>query len=862
MKKLIINFLALVFMCCTGGVFAQEMDMDQVTKIWLEPSTDDFASIKQEAEEYFTDKDKGRGSGYKQWKRWEYLNERRLTPEGKITNHTMMNWNAFQQSEGFDGIQQPKPNTDDPEITNGSWYHLAPTSWVNGASGYNPGIGRINVVAFHPTNASIIYAGAPSGGMWKSTNGGSTWTNLCDGLPAIGVSGIVVQPSNPNIIYILTGDGDGGDTQSIGVLKSTNGGSTWATTGLSWDVTESVRGYKLLMHPTNANILFAVTNTGLFRTSNGGASWTEVVTGSWRDCEFKPGDPDVMYLSRSSFKRSTDNGLTWTTITSGVPTGTSRMEIGVTPDQAAYVYLLAGPGGPASGQFKGVYRSFDSGLSFGPKANTPNILNSSLAGTGTSSQYTYDLAIAVSPIDEADVLTGGINIWKSTDFGNTFSIKTHWKTTVASANGLAYSHADIHELVYNPLNNYLYCGSDGGIFRSTDHGTTWSDLSSGMSTMQFYAIASTPASTSTIIGGTQDNGSNKYTGSSSMTHMYGADGGDCMIDHSNINTLYFSTQEGGLRKSTNGGATSTYIAPTSGAWVTPYVMNPSNSSVIYGGYGDIRKSTNGGSSWSTVTTYSGSGAMAHGTNNTNRVYASSGSIIVMSNDAGATWSNISAGLPGYTITDIAVNPDISNEVWVTLAGFVDGQKVYRSGSAGTSWTNFTESLPNIVVNCIAFEDNNGAPDDAVYIGTDVGVYYRDANLGDWIYFSNWLPNVMVFDLEIHQASNLITAGTYGRGLWRSSTYTDCQASWTLSGQGAPGFSYYQASDYINSSRQFTQGIGQEGHFKAANKVTLTTGFNVAGGSEFKAWIAPCGTGILSDEIEEETAVEKPDVYEE
>ena len=146
---------------------------------------------------------------------------------------------------------------------------------------------------------------------------------------------------------------------------------------------------------------------------------------------------------------------------------------------------------------------------------------------------------------------------------------------------------------------------------------------------------------------------------------------------------------------------------------------------------------------------------------------------------GLHWSNISAGLPGYTITGITVNPDNSPEVWVTLSGFVDGQKVYRSGNAGVSWVNYTGDLPNIIVNCIAFEDNNGAPDDAVYIGTDIGVFYRDSNLGGWIPFGNWLPTVPVFDLEIHQTSNLITAGTYGRGLWRSSTYTDCGPSWTL-----------------------------------------------------------------------------------
>ncbi len=164
----------------------------------------------------------------------------------------MLNWNAYQEYLGFEGIQKPTPDPNlSPEITNGSWYFLAPSSWINGASGYNPGVGRLNCVAFHPTSATTIFVGAPSGGMWKTTNDGGSWTNLCDGLPAIGVSGIVIHPTNANIIYILTGDGDGGDTKSIGVLKSTNGGTTWETTGLSWGINENVRGYKLRMSPSN-----------------------------------------------------------------------------------------------------------------------------------------------------------------------------------------------------------------------------------------------------------------------------------------------------------------------------------------------------------------------------------------------------------------------------------------------------------------------------------------------------------------------------------------------------------------------------------------------------------------------------------
>ncbi len=840
MKKTIqnISILAILVLSLSFGI-SKNIDAQQIGEsgtgypfaIWMEPNTDDFASIQQQAEAWFEGKDKDRGSGYKQWKRWEYINQNRLTSDGKITNYAARNWDAFMEIGG--GAER---------TTNGNWFFLAASNYTNGPSGYNPGIGRVNCIAFHPTDVNTLWVGLPSGGLWKTTNNGGTWTALSDGLPAIGVSGIVVHPSTPSTLWILTGDGDAGDTRSIGVLKSTNSGTTWNSTGLSWDVTENKRGYKLMMDPANNNELWAVTDDGLYQTTNGGTTWTNVLSGSWRDLEFRPGTPNTMYLSGSnSFYLSTDGGATWTLITSGLPTGEDRVAIGVSPADPDYVYLLCGPGGGGggSGTFKGMYRSFDSGVTFGTKSTTPNILGGDSGGGGTGNQAWYDLAIAVSRTDVADMVTGGINTWRSTDFGASWAITSHWYIP----SGLPYTHADIHALDINPLNNRLYCGSDGGIFYSDNFGTTWTDISSGLQPTQFYKIAGVPSTTSLIIGGTQDNGSNKYTGSSTYTHMYGADGMDCLIDYTNSNIMYFSTQSGGLRKSTDGGNTSTGIAPTSGSWVTPYMMHPTNPDIIYGGYSDVYKSTDGGSTWSNMGA-AGNSAMAHGVNNTSVIYAASGSTLYRSANGGSTWTVISGGLPGYSITGVEVDHQDADQVWVTVSGYNAGEKVYKTNDAAAVtvlWSNISGTLPNTVVNCIK-TDNDG-PDDATYIGTDIGVFYRDASLGDWVPFSNWLPVVMVFDLEVNEASNVITAGTYGRGLWRTETYTSCEPTWTLGGTGASGYSYYQASDYITSSRTFNEGVGQEAIFKGGNKVILTEGFKVSGGSKFKTILGPCGGGV-------------------
>ena len=323
---------------------------------------------------------------------------------------------------------------------------------------------------------------------------------------------------------------------------------------------------------------------------------------------------------------------------------------------------------------------------------------------------------------------------------------------------------------------------------------------------------------------------------------------DCMIDHSNSNILYNSTQNGGLSKSTNGGSSYSSIKPAgaSGSWVTPYIMHPTNSLIIYGGYSDIYKSTNGGGSWSNLG-YNGSGAMVHGVNNTSRIYATvdNSNTVYMSNNAGSSFTTVTSNLPSGSLTFIAVNPDNSPEVWVTYGGYTVGRKVYRSGNAGTSWTNYSASLPNIPVNCIAFQDTDGSPDNAVYVGTDVGVYYRDDDIGDWIPFMNGMPAVIVMDLEINYTSGVITAATYGRGFWRSSLYTDCPTWYTLNQANDPsnplytGFQHYEASDTVWSSRIITGGIGTDVTYQAGILVRLQQGFHAKTGNKFVAKIGPC-----------------------
>jgi photosystem II stability/assembly factor-like uncharacterized protein len=849
MKKFkIISTLVFSMFAC-GFLMGQQNPWD----IWMNPQTDDFATIQQNVENYYANIDKdARGTGYKQWKRWEYLQQDRLTDDGKIVNYASRNfdeYHAYIDSHGSRGVTS----------TYGYWTSLGPTYYVDG-NGWNGGIGRVNSITFHPTNASIIWVGCPSGGLWKTTTGGTSWTPLTDGMPRIGVSGMVVNYDNTDIMYLLSGDGDGGDVPSIGVLKTTNGGVTWNSTGLTWNAISLVRAYKILMHPTNPAILFVVSSEGIFKSTNSGSSWTNVHSSAgsnYHDIEFRPGTPATMYAcAGSKFYRSTNTGDTWTQITTGVPTTAYRMAIGVSPADADYVYIFAGPS-YTSGTFVGMYRSFDSGVNFGTKSTTPNILGYSSVGGDSDDQNTYDHCVAISRTNVAVMVTGAINCWKSTDYGAGWALSSMWDDPP----GVTYTHADIHALEINPLNNYLYCGSDGGFFRSTDFGENWYDYSNGLAITQTYRFAGYEPNANLLINGTQDNGSNKWTGGATMLHTLGADGMDCMIDHSNSNTLYNSTQFGGLNKSTDGGASFFSVKPagSSGSWITPYIMNPANAQIIYAGYSNIFKSSNGGSTWTDLG-YDGSGSMAIGTSNTSKVYATvdNSNIVYMSDDAGATFTNVTNGLPTGSITFIAVNPENSNDVFVTYGGYTAGRKVFLSTNSGTSWTNISGTLPNIPVNCIAYEDTDGIPNDALYIGTDVGVYYRDDDIGDWIPFMNGLPAVIVFDLEINEAANVITAATYGRGFWRSDLYSDCPPGYSLTVANDPGnpnytgFQHYEASSTVTSSRIITGGIGTDVTYKAGTAVTLQQGFNARAGNKFKAILGPCsGT---APEAQENSAI--------
>lgn len=854
MKRITLLILGFLVIACSPHLKAQEY------KRMMKDPKANFFEIQKEFYKYWEAKEEKEKKSdskvveeemegeYYQFKRWEWFMKPRVGPSGKMINIAAKTFEEWQNQN-----THTKGSGNNIMSPTGNWINAGITNYVNGNSGYNGGIGRINCIAFDPTNANIIYCGTPSGGIWKTTTGGNSWTPLSDGIPQIGVSGIAINPNNTSEIYILTGDGDGNAVSSIGVLKSTNGGTTWNTTGLVFNSTSFVFGYKLLIDPSNSSVLLAITSNGIYRSSNAGVSWTLTKTGNFYDAEFKPGASATMYACNATeFYRSVDNGVNWTLITSGLPgaPGSNRVCIAVSANNNAYVYVLyGGPGG-----FKGVYRSTNSGLNFTLRSNSPNLLGYTTDGTDAVSQTPYDLTFGIDPANVDIIYVGGIQVWKSINGGSNWTCKTQWSEPSAP---FAYNHADQHAFEFN--GNTIYTGSDGGIYSSTDGANTFVQKTVGMQHTQIYRIAGTPANSNLYYYGAQDNGCNKFDDATDInTHVRGADGMQCRIDFTNSNIAYIEWQSGGMQKTTNGGSTFTNIAPsTNGEWVTPYIMSPASSTTLYAGFSNIYKSTNGGTSWSNVLTIGTNQiAMAMGTNNTNMIYSASSSTMRKSTDGGTTWSNITAGLPvaSASITYIAVSTLDANKVWVTFSGYTVGEKVYESTNAGSTWTNISGTLPNLPCNGIAATP--GSTIDALYLGTDIGIYYRDDNLGAWIKYSNGLPNVIVNDFHIDVTANKIAAASYGRGLWTSDLYTagggGCPADLVLAPPTTPGgVQTSQASNHIESSKVYNASNGTTLTYRAGVYIDLLPNFKfdaTGGGSQFDGLIGACTPAVPANTI--------------
>ncbi len=851
------NFLVLTI----AFLFTNLLIGQQVLKEQLVGKTT-LAEIMEVVDKYYEDHPEDENefeSDYLHWKRWEWYMSGRLGPHGEFVNISEMLMRGLREKNSM--LEHKERNI------NSGWTFMGPsTSPLQNPDALYNGIGRVDRIVFHPTNTNIIFICTPAGGLWSTLNGGTTWNNLTDNLPSIGVSGFVITPSNTSIMYLLTGDGDsnmgpgglvedfGYLRQSIGVLKSTDGGVSWHQTGTFPGVSGIFVGYRLVQSPDDPDILLAGTSDGLYRTTNGGNTWVKEINLTTYDVEFKPGDGTRVYGSvLGDFWLSTNSGDTWTSNstydidpnTCGTNNG-GRIQIAVAPTNSSKVYLLAGPV-TGSGVFCGLWLSTDSGLTFTRQSNTPNVLGTDDDGLDNNDQSSYDIALACRTDLSTTIAVAGCTVWRSTNGGSTWAHATSYGEDGNSP----YIHPDVHDLAYNPLNHWLYAATDGGFYRSQDHGVTWTDLSPNIETSQFYHMCGWDGSLNKLMGGLQDNGVKyRLSNSSTFYHIDGGDGFDVVFNPDNGQPA-FGTVNRSVRKYFNDGDSSIAVTPGGyTAFFKTLAIHNTDPDIVLVGTSDIVKSIDGGTVWTNEGSAGGWSLISCPSNST-RFYAAGGDSfqngageLYFSNDEGDTWTSKS-GNPGFPapadwikITDVAVRPNNSSHVWACFGGFDAGSKVVMSLNTGDTWTNVSDNLPNVPVNCLAIDNDNG-----VYAGTDIGVFYRSPSMTQWMPWSNALPNVPVTELVVYDdgVTKRIRAATFGRGVWQSNLAETCDAAVVVTG-GLEGIRHYEASTSISSTSVVQGGAGTFVSFQSGSYITLTEGFNVVDDSEFLGFISPCGQG--------------------
>lgn len=735
--------------CFLIPIFANSQEW----KTLLKAPNANFNDVSASFYEHYEENKNNRSYGEKHFKRLEYFLKPRTFPSGEIK--------PFKK---LAGEFRATPNGT-RSYTNADWFPKGITNWGYTGGG-NPGNGRINSITVHPSNPQIIYVATAGGGIWKTTDGGTVWYPLTDTLPYLETSDIIINPNNPNEILFADGDNDQPTLgPSTGIYKSSNGGSTWAQT-LTFPVPNVKFGY-MAFSPTTNDLILAATNIALYISNDGGDTWTVQSNRSLYNLRFHPNNDNIVYGSSGQFLyKSVDQGQSWNILQAF--SGATRIEIETHPLEPSYLYALVSA---SDDSFDGLYLSKNEGATFNSMSNSPNILGHNTDGSSFGGQGEYDLALTINPSNPADITIGGVNIWKSADTGKTWNNINDWYIFNTPAN--TYTHADIHYLHY--YGSKLYCGSDGGIFTSNDNGNSWSNISADINISELYDF-SLQKTNNVLAFGAQDNGCfSNYTGWNAIsggdgfaTAVSEADPNH-IISASQYGSFGESYDNGFSRNIIMGYSTTNEY----GDWHTPFHATR-NLDTLWAGYERVWFSTNSGGTWNALGSQQiaqyGIDKMEVAEANNTRIYASDYNKIYKI-DANytnytITSTNITSGLPFAYISSIKTHPNDEDHLWVTLSGNSFGNKIYESLDAGATWTNISGTLPNIPANDVAYSSQNNG----LYIAMDAGIYYKDDQNPTWELYNKNLPNVVVMKIIVDEVNDLVYAGSFGRGIWVSNGF--------------------------------------------------------------------------------------------
>lgn len=655
--------------------------------------------------------------------------------------------------------------------------------------------GRISDLEYDPNNSQIIYAGAATGGIFKSTNGGLNFFPVFDDNAVLPIGDIAVDPVNSNIVYAGTGEANGGHNNFAGggIYKSTNGGASWQMTGLQ----NTVSIGRIIIDPFNPLKVYAAAvgsyfgpnpDRGIYRSDNGGTNWTKILfisdsTGAidiavdpvnsnnlyaamWQKTRYPNGGQ--LFGSTSGIYKSTNGGNNWTALgaANGLPnsasTNVGRIGISISKSNPNILYSIFTNGF----SYLGFFKSTNAGLNW-TNADPNNQLQD-----GFSTFSWYFGQVRVHPTNPNIVYVLDFAIMKTTNSGTTWTDLTGFDI-----------HVDNHALAFKPgAPETIIEGNDGGIYNSTNGGSSFTKVDA-LPVTQFYEIGLDKSNPQSIYGGTQDNGTNRTTTGAinDWESIYGGDGFYVIVDHVNPNVIYAESQNGGFGKSSDGGisfddATSGINSSEKRNWSTPVVMDPNNNNVLYFGTNKVYRTTNAATSWTAISPDLTNGNQARlGTVTTIDVSKTNPNVIIAGTDdanvwitsnSGTNWTKVSATLPYRWVTRVAIDPLNENISYVTFNGLKwrDPQPhIFRTTDKGQTWSDISNNLPDAPVNAFAIDPLRT---NVLFAGSDVGCYYSTNTGQSWQFLGSGLPMVSVYDMKIHPTAYYLAIGTHGRSMYK------------------------------------------------------------------------------------------------
>lgn len=649
------------------------------------------------------------------------------------------------------------------------WRALGPTVMRNGQTyGSGPGSrvdvsGRVSAIAVDPSDGSHLLVGAAAGGVWESRDTGAHWTPRGDGLATLAVGALCFDPRTPSVAYLGTGEGDAFARLGQGVYRSTDGGRTWSLRAGPPFV--GVGFYRLVVDPADSAQLYAAARDGLFTSADAGGSWTRRRAQTCWSISIHPsgGATEVLAGCADGLFRSTDSGVTWTAVAlPGVPDppGFSRIAVGHAPSNGAVAWVWAATA-PAMAipddtqPTPRLWRRAAAGGAFTAIA---------VDGSVRTKQARYDWHVHVAPDNDAVAYVGEINLFRVDRSGSAYV----W-TNLSSKTAGDSIHPDQHTMAFDPVNGAIvYAGCDGGIYRSPDRGVHWADLNDGLAVTEVEYLTQDVGSARWLLAGTQDNGSIRYVGSQVWDHVADGDGGDCASNSDDPATVYHSVFRMGVYRSIDRGAKWTWV-PTGDRNPDVYrqlfypPMEARGTTVAQAGE-SVFVSRDSAVSFTEVALPGRPIASAMYLPSPDRIFVGTadGRLFRIS-WSGTAWSapsELTSPRAAY-VSDLFVDATDENRMWVT-SSWIGGGRVFRSTDGGATWTDLSAGLPTLPINAIEVHPGNA---NHVWVAADKGVYQtRDGGVS-WSGFSMGLPNCIIGDLLYHRHARVLRAGTRSRGVW-------------------------------------------------------------------------------------------------